>query len=277
MGNADADRKGRQPVLRIPQLLVDIFNLRLNQVLLHFAGMPHKHHELIPADPADIVVGTEIPFQHADQFPQHLVPGLVSAGIVDRFEMIHVKQNHVGRFQIHTGKKEFIPGPVIRAGQFIVGRLEIQMLLGQIPELIGAHFRDRTVLLDPVHSPQDRIDAKMGRKPDHKKDHQNLKQDDPPPKIHIQLKSIHRVRFRIVGQLFHSVDTLLDPCANLVFLFIILRIQHHLRSEPHFILGRKGRILGAQRNLFQHIRILFDPLGLNHQAHGIILPVHQLH
>ena len=57
-----------------------------------------------------------------------VIPALiVTAGIVDGFEVIHIKHDHIGVFIIDPGEKELISGTVQYTGQFIVGGFIIQV------------------------------------------------------------------------------------------------------------------------------------------------------
>ena len=104
----------------------------------------------------------------------------MSAGIVDALEIVHIKEQHIGRVQINAGEEQVIPGAVVRSCQLVMRHFEVQMRqavlvylihfvvrAGKVAELVRPDLRDRAVRLDALHRVQNRVDAKARCQPHH--------------------------------------------------------------------------------------------------------------
>ena len=212
----------------------------------------------------------------------------MSVGIVDDFEVIQVKKQQVRGFHIQARNQKVIAGPVIGSRQFVVGGLEVKVRnafpvdgiqivvgVGQIPEFVGPGLPDGAVGLDLIHRVQDGVDALGCGQPHHEENRQDLEDDACPAQVQFVLETVQCFRLFCLDQVLHGLQAVFHFPADPVFLFIVSVVQHQLRSPLHFCFRGKGGVFGSQLYLFNLVRIVFDAFCFHHQAHGVVLPVHE--
>ena len=208
--------------------------------------------------------------------------------IIDPLEVVHIEKEHIGAAQINAGEKKIVAGAIVCPGQFIMGRLEIQVLKAasvhivhfvigarQISEFICPGLRNRAVRLNALHGVQNGMDTETGGQPYHKEHDENLKNDDKTHKTHLIAERFQRRSVRVIGHLLQLVQAGPHIFPNMLLLCIIFVVVNHHRGTKHFFFPGKGRIFIRKLNRMKQIRIVGISLRLNHQPHGIVFPVHQ--
>ena len=212
----------------------------------------------------------------------------MAVGVVDAFEVVHVKEHHIGVLQVDARQQQVVACPVIGPGQLVMRGLEVQALQaapvnlvhlvvgpGQIAEFLRAHLGDRAVGLDALHRVQNRVDAEARGQPDHEDHHGDLEQNNDPDQPHLVMQFVQRRSIRVIGHFFQFVQAGLHIGADFLFLGIIRVIQDHPGGQMHLVLSGKRPVLLGELHRPQDFGVLAVALCLDHQPHGIVFAVHQ--
>ena len=214
----------------------------------------------------------------------------MAIGVVDHFEAVQVQQHDrdlapaIGIVVVSQGHPVADPGQGVRLGHVLqklvfLGQLDRQAVVGpgQIAKLVGAGLMDRPVGAYALHGPEHGIDAEAYRQPDKEQRPHNLQHDHRAHKMQDIAQLCQGFGFGIVRQCLQRVEAVLHVHADAFLLVIVLVVQHHLCRAAHLLLRGEGRILFAERHIPQLDRAVGIAPGLDHQAHGVVFPVHQIH